>query len=162
MVSFQQIFGTPEQITWTQELARTVVIFVYGLVAVRFCGRRLFANWAAIDIIVSIMAGSNLSRALTGNAPLVGTLLATTLLFALHWLLVRAAATWPLVSRVIEGRAWELGRGGRMAERAARRWAVSTADFHEALHQAGLEDAAEARLIILEPSGRISVLKKEP
>lgn len=160
MDSFQQIFGFPGQISWAQESARAALVFAYGLVAVRLCGRRLFARWAAIDIIVSIMIGSNLSRALTGNAPLIGTLLATTLLLTLHWLLVRAATVWPLVSRLIEGRAWVLGRNGQIAVRTARQHAVSATDLSEALRQAGLEDAADVRLIILEPSGRISLLKK--
>lgn len=56
-----------------------------GSPAVRIAGKRVFGKWAALDIIVSIMAGSNLSRALTGNAPLGGTLAATSLLMGLHY-----------------------------------------------------------------------------
>ena len=50
------------------------------------------------------MVGSNLSRALTGNAHLWGTLAATTLLMALHWLLSHAAARSPWLSHLVEGR----------------------------------------------------------
>jgi uncharacterized membrane protein YcaP (DUF421 family) len=38
------------------------------LAIVRFVGRRVFGEWAALDIIVSIVVGSNLSRALTGSS----------------------------------------------------------------------------------------------
>jgi hypothetical protein len=37
-------------------------------------GRRVFGRWAALDIVVAIVVGSNLSRALTGAAQLGGTL----------------------------------------------------------------------------------------
>ena len=78
-MSFDAVFGITPHITWTQECARAVVIFVYGFAIVRFVGRRVFGKWAALDIIVSVIVGSNLSRALTGSAELWGTLAATTL-----------------------------------------------------------------------------------
>jgi hypothetical protein len=57
---------------------------------------------ADLDIIVAIVTGSTLSRALTGNADLFGTLAATTLLMVLHWALSRACSRWPRVSRMLE------------------------------------------------------------
>jgi len=55
------------------------VIFAFGLALVRLAGRRVFVRWAALDIVVAVVVGSNLSRALTGTAPLGGTLAASTL-----------------------------------------------------------------------------------
>jgi uncharacterized membrane protein YcaP (DUF421 family) len=40
-----------------------------------------------------------------------------------------------------------------------RKQAVSAADLHESLRQSGVEHVAETRLLVLEPSGKISVLK---
>ena len=78
------IFGAMLDLSWVQECARAVLVFAYGLVLVRIAGRRVFGKWSALDIIVSIIVGSNLSRAMTGGAPLWGTLAATTLLMGLH------------------------------------------------------------------------------
>ncbi len=52
-----------------------------------------------------------------------------------------------------------LGGGGQVDERALARHAVSEADIQEALRSAGLEETAGTRRIVLEPSGKISVLK---
>lgn len=159
------LFGSAGSMTWQQELARAALIFVYSLVALRLTGRRTFGKWAPLDIVVSIMTGSNLSRALTGNAPLWGTLAATTLLLALHWLLAHAAARSRLMSRLLEGRPVELAREGRPTIAALHRHAVSEADLHEALRKAGLHATSQTRRIMLEPSGSIRVLKapeKEP
>jgi uncharacterized membrane protein YcaP (DUF421 family) len=159
MAMMDEIFGPTGEITWVQECARAVVIFLYGLVLVRLAGRRVFGKWSALDIVVSIIIGSNLSRALTGSAALWGTLAATTLLMAMHWVLAHAAARSALLSHVLEGRPVGLGARGQIHEAGRLRHAVSDADLNEALRAAGLDELSGARLIVLEPSGKISVLK---
>src|SRR3954447_9357628 len=113
MVAFEAVFGADAQLAWWQGCARAVVVFAYGLALVRIAGRRVFGRWAALDIVVAIVVGSNLSRALTGNAPLLGTLVATTLLMALHRVLAPAAARSPCLSKLVEGPAIDLARNGR-------------------------------------------------
>ena len=152
-------FGTTGQVLWWQECTRAVLVFVFGLVLVRVAGRRIFGRWSAIDIVVSIMIGSNLSRALTGNAELWGTLAATTLLVALHWVFAHLASRWAALSRLVEGVAVPLARLGQPLTSTFHRHSISAADLHEALRQAGVEDLGATKLVTLEPSGKISVLK---
>lgn len=95
----------------------------------------------------------------TGNAALWGTLAATTLLMALHWVLAHAAARSAWLSHLIEGQAISLGRDGQLETKALRRHTVSEADLNEALRGAGLDEPAGARRVMLEPSGKLSVLK---
>ena len=154
------LFGEPGHLSVLQECARSLLIFVYGLFLVRLAGRRIFGKWGALDIIVSIVVGSNLSRALTGSAPLLGTLAATTLLIALHWVLSHLAARSPAVSHVVEGRAVTLTDANGMKPKVQVRHAVTEADVNEALRQRGMERVEDARLLTLEPSGKITVLKK--
>jgi len=157
----QDLFGpTGGQVTAAQECARALLVFVYGLLLVRCAGRRAFGKWSALDIIVSIILGSNLSRCLTGAAPLWGTLAASALLMALHWVLAQAVARSAAASRILEGSSVRLGQAGAIDARTLARHAVSEADINEAVHAAGLEHHSGARLIVLEPSGKISVLKQ--
>jgi uncharacterized membrane protein YcaP (DUF421 family) len=158
-MTLDSIFGPTGNVTSAQECARAALIFVYGLVLVRIAGRRVFGQWTAVDIIVAIVTGSTLSRALTGNANLFGTLAATTLLMALHWGLVHASARWHLLSRLVEGPPVRLAEDGRLDVGLLRRHAISPASLDQALRSAGVEAAAGARLIVLEPSGKISVVK---
>ena len=161
MDSLNAIFGPDQGISWEQECARAVLIFFYGLLLVRIAGRRVFGRWSAIDIVVSIIIGSNLSRALTGTAPLWGTLAATTLLMALHFALAHAVVRSRWLSRLVEGGPIRLAEGGKADEQAMRRQGVSLADLHEALRDKGLEHVDQTRLINLEPSGNVTVLKSE-
>lgn len=162
-MGIETIFGVSAQTTthleWWQECARAVLIFAYGFILLRLTGRRIFGKWAALDIIVSIIIGSNLSRALTGQAPLGGTLLSTTLLIALHWLLAHAAARSPRASVILEGAMVELARDGAREQATLVREAISEADLNEALRAAGLTRLADTQLVALEPNGKISVVK---
>lgn len=159
MMSIDSVFGPTGHTTWLQESARAAIIFVYGLILVRVAGRRVFGQWTALDIIVAIVTGSTLSRALTGNADLFGTLAATTLLMVLHWALSRASSRWPFVSRVLEGGPVRLALAGRLDDAMLQRHAVSQATLEEAVRRAGLDRAEDARLIVLEASGNITVVK---
>jgi uncharacterized membrane protein YcaP (DUF421 family) len=156
---FDVVFGPTENIDWWQECARAALIFIYGLALVRLAGRRVFGKWAALDIVVSMIVGSNLSRALTGNAPLWGTLAASGLLMILHWLLAQGVARSKRFSHMFEGSAIELARGGDHDKSQFLRHAISEGDLKEALRQAGVERVSETRLIALEPSGKITVLR---
>ena len=155
-----EIFGqSKNDITMWQMSARALVVFAYGLILVRMAGRRIFGRWSALDIVVSVIIGSNLSRALTGNAPLPAVLASSSVLVAVHWLLAAALAHSRSLSRLIEGKPIHLGENGKIDWKLLKRRTISEADIHEALRQAGLPDEKGTRLITLEPSGKISVLK---
>jgi uncharacterized membrane protein YcaP (DUF421 family) len=160
-VSLSDLFGTGEHLTWWQESTRAVLVFIYGLTLVRVTGRRAFGKWSALDIIVSIIIGSCLSRTITGNAPLGGTLLAMAVLMALHWVLAHSTARYPSVSRLVEGSSIELARSGVERTDARIANAISAKDLSEALRKAGVEGVADTRLVMLEPSGNITVIKRQ-
>lgn len=138
------------------------MVFGYGLVLLRVAGRRVFANWTSLDIIVSIVTGSSLSRALTGSAALGGTLVAMTLLMGLHWLLAYLAARFAAVSAVVEGKPVLLAQRGTAEPGRLVRHSISVAALGEALRQSGITDLSEAGTITLEPSGKITVLRPRP
>ncbi len=159
--AFSAVFGVMQHVAWWQECLRAALAFAYGLVMLRCTGRRTFAAWSAIDIVVSIMFGSSMSRMVTGNAPMPGTIAAMSLLVFLHWLTARLVARSSKLSLILEGAPVEISRAGRVDQEAQLRETVSQFDLEEALRGSGLESASQARLIVVEPSGKISVLKSQ-
>ncbi len=160
MSNLDSIFGTMQHVTWWQECLRAVAVFGYGLLLVRITGRRTFGRWSAPDIVISIILGSSLSRAVTGSAPFGGTLVAMAILMGLHWVLGRAAAASPKWSAVLEGIPIVLARGGARDDKAMLTFSVSRADFEEALRDSGFQNPADAAVVTLEPSGKITVVKR--
>jgi len=161
-MSLEALFGTASTIIWWQEIARALLVFAYGLALVRLAGRRVFGRWAALDIIVSIVIGSSLSRAMTGNAPLWGTMAASAALMGVHWLLAQAVTRSSPMSRFLEGKAVRLAPGGVLDERRRRHHSVSDADLAEALREAGVERLEDIRDLVLEPSGKLIAIRRQP
>ena len=158
-VTITDLFGPDGHVNWWQECDRALVVFVYGLAMVRLSSRRVFGSWGALDTIVAIVVGSSLSRVLTGTASVGGTLAATTLLMGLHWVLGKAVAHSDRASKLLEGSAKELARDGKLERAAMLRASISRNDIDEALRQSHIEHLADTRLVMIEPSGKITVLK---
>ncbi len=160
LVTLPELFGPQGHITWWQECNRSVVVFFFGLALVRISGRRVFGKWSALDIVVSIIIGSSLSRAVTGSAALGGTMAASAAMMALHWVLAHVAAWSPRFARIVEGKSIELARDGRTDRDALLRDAITRNDLLESLRQSGVADVESARRVVLEPSGKITAVKK--
>ncbi|MES2253957.1 MAG: YetF domain-containing protein [Pseudomonadota bacterium] len=165
MDALTAIFGVQQHVTLGQQCARAVLLFFYGLVLLRLSGRRTFGHWSALDVILSIIVGSALGRAMTGSAPLPGTMAAAAVLAALHALLGKAVTRSGLLARIVEGGAVLLARDGRVDREACKAHMISEADLAEALRHEGLDpdgDLNNIRLVMLEPSGKISMIKRDP
>jgi uncharacterized membrane protein YcaP (DUF421 family) len=137
---------------------RAVLIFVLGLALVRLAAARAFGKWGALDILLAVIVGSNLSRALTGSAPFAPTLVATVALVMLHAALARAAVRWPRLSDVVKGRSAILARDGRLDASALKRHGLGEGDIAMALRAQGFEDLSQTETVRLERNGDISVV----
>ncbi len=157
------LFGVKDHVSLPQECARAVLIFFYGLTLLRLSGNRTFGHWSALDIVLSIIVGSALGRAVTGNAPLPGTMAAAAVMVGLHVLVGYAVARSPTLAKFVEGEAVVLIRHGRIDHEARRRAMISESDLREALRQEGLDcefGIGQVKIMTLEPSGKISIVRK--
>lgn len=166
MYSFlDQLLGLnlpPNALSWTQLGARTGVVFVFGVFLVRVADRRFLGQIAGFDVLLAIVLGSVLSRAINGQAPFFKTLGAAALLVALHRAAAFAACRWSWFSRLLKGDARSLVRDGRIDHAEMRRSDISLDDLAENLRlNANLSDAREVAEACLERNGQIGVVRKE-
>lgn len=162
---FIAVFGIQNHLTIAQEAARAALIFTYGLLLLRLSGPRLFGHWSALDIVISIMVGSALARAMTGSAPLLGTMAAAAVMAFLHVMLAHWVARNQLVAHWVEGEAVTLVDHGRIDHAMRRHCKISESDLREALRQEGVDGEAHignVKTMALEPSGHLSVVKIDP
>jgi uncharacterized membrane protein YcaP (DUF421 family) len=162
---FIDIFGVQHHLTTAQEAARAVLIFAYGLLLLRLSGPRMFGHWSALDIVISIMVGSALARAMTGNAPLAGTMVAAAVMALLHVVLAHGVARSSKLARIFEGKPVTLIDHGCIDHDMRRRNKISEADLREALREQGIDGEGKAKNVkamTLEPSGKLSVIKIDP
>ncbi len=160
----EAIFGLEGSLFWYQGAARAGLIFFFGVVILRLSGRRTFANMSALDIVISVVAGSGLSETMTGSAPLASTLAGVTVLVLLHQIVSHAVARSPLLSRLVEGDPISLMKRGKL-DHLVRKWhMISEADLEESMRQRGLMGLTEigkVKSITLEPNGEITIIKKD-
>src|SRR3954449_6270215 len=73
---------------------RAVLVYVVTVLMVRLAKKRFMGRATAFDVILGIMLGSIVSRAVTGNAPLLPALVAAAALLLMHWMFSGIAMGW--------------------------------------------------------------------
>jgi uncharacterized membrane protein YcaP (DUF421 family) len=154
--------GTNEDsILWWQMVCRSILIFFFALMLIRIAGIRVFGKSTGFDIVLSIILGSILSRALTANSPFLPTLAAATALVFLHRVLSILSFKSKRIGQMIKGKETVLVENGRFLEKAMRSTAITRHDLEEALRiRKGTTDPGKVDKAFLERSGDISIIEK--
>lgn len=138
---------------------RTVVVYGSALLLVRLASRRLLAKASAFDVIVAIMLGSILSRAINSSAPLLPTLAAGAVLLVMQWLLAFIAVHTQWMGPVVKGEPLLLILDGHVQHVNLRRAGLTGEDLTE-IHrrQVNDDDPSKVRRAYLERNGKVSVV----
>lgn len=153
-----------DDVTSLQMALRSILVYALALILVRMGSRRFLAQASAFDIIVAIMLGSIMSRAINGSAPFLPTLIASGALVGAHWVLAALAYNTSFLGPLVKGEPRLLIKDGEVQEDQMRAAKLSEHDLEQALHAQSLRDPSKVKRAYLERDGSISVvpLKKEP
>jgi uncharacterized membrane protein YcaP (DUF421 family) len=143
-----------------QMALRAVAIYISILVVIRLAKKRFLANASAFDVVVGIIIGSIASRAITGNAPMIASLAASTAILALHWLFSAAAVRSHRFGELIKGSSQLIVENGVVHHETMRRVHMTERDLEEALRKQGVRDASKVAEARLERDGSVSVIKE--
>lgn len=159
--TFHEFIGqdTPH-IAWWQMCSRALIIFVYAVLLYRLVPRRSLSDLSPLDIVLTVVLGSSLSRALTGNAALLPTLIACALLVAFYSGLTALAPRSIWISKLMKGRPIRIIHDGEVDWPAVRRAQLGENDITEHLRLNGLRSADQVEEAYLERNGKFSVIKK--
>jgi uncharacterized membrane protein YcaP (DUF421 family) len=159
-VSFSDVIGqAPHDIAWWQMCIRALIVFVMLLVLIQLGGTRAFGKISAFDIVIGVLLGSTLSRAINGSAPFGASLAAGAALVLLHWIAGRVAFHSHTAGRLIKGHAVQLVADGQLLDDALKRYNITEHDLEAALRvKVKSGDLAKLKDAYLERSGEISVI----
>ncbi len=143
---------------------RTVVVYAVAIATVRLANRRFLSRATAFDVIVAIMLGSILSRAINGSASFVPTLLGGGLVLVLmHALFALLAFRSDWFGAFVKGEPILLVRDGTLQSEGMRAARLSNRDLEESLRLQGqVPDVAGVQLAYMERSGQISIVPSSP
>ena len=154
-----------KDLVWWQMCLRAILVFFISLVYVRLANKRIFGKFSAFDIVLGVMYGSVMSRAITGTSPFWPTLAAGLTLILMHRMLAalaQAAGHGSIISNFIKGKTIPLAKDGKLLEDSMRAHSVTENDIIEALRtNGGPVDIKKIESACLERSGSISIVMKE-
>jgi uncharacterized membrane protein YcaP (DUF421 family) len=152
-----------EQLNAWQMGLRAAIIYVSALIMVRMVGdRRFIGKYAAIDVILSIIFGSTLSRAINGSSAFFETIFAGFVLVAMHWLFCAIAFHYSSFEKQIKGRSKVLVKNGRLCSKAMKASHITQEDLTSTLRiQCQIEELEQVERACLERSGDISFSLKQ-
>jgi uncharacterized membrane protein YcaP (DUF421 family) len=146
---------------WWEFVLRTIVVYVFLMVMVRFSGKRTVGQFTPFDLVVVMLLAEAVTASLTGgDESLIGGLIAAGTLIALNMAAAWASARSRRVDEVLEGKPTLIGRNGVIYKDVLKGENVAEADVQQALREVDckLEDM---RCAFLEADGKISILKRQ-
>ena len=162
---FDFLFGLhadAKTITDVQMLTRAILLFFAALALLKLSEPRTFGGNTAFDLVVKIMLGSLLSRAIVAASSFGGTLLAGLAFVLLHRALAWASYRYQWVDELVKGKVYLLAEHGPARPEQLRELNLNELDMLEGLHENGnLAGLDETEAVYLERDGSISVVKKE-
>ncbi len=144
---------------------RTIIVYGFTLAIIRLGSKRFLSKATAFDVIVAIMLGSLMSRAIGGSTPFFPTLLAGFVLLALHWLFAALAYRTDWFGSYVKGERILLIKDAEIQREGMRRGSITHDDLTQAIRlKTNHTDPTKIKLAYLERDGQISVIpfKREP
>jgi len=149
------------ELTFVQMAARSLVVFLFGVLIVRLGDRRLIGKNAGFDMLLVVVLGSVLSRAINGQASFFPTLGASALLILFHHLLAVLACHSSKISSLVKGQASVVVKNGTIQKQELDRCRISTDDLEENLRLNGnVSEVTKVKEARLERNGTISVVRE--
>lgn len=163
-LSLKDLFGVGDDgvdVSTGEMLLRLLVIYPLGIVMMRIGDKRFLGDLSAFDLVVGIILGSILSRAITGNAPLVPCIVVAFGMVLIHRAIARVAFHSDRVGRWVKGQARLLVEDGAYRWEEMRRGSITETDLEAALRRkARIRRVEDVEVAYLERTGDFSVIPK--
>lgn len=140
-------------------LVRPVAIYFAALILVRLMGKRALGQLSLFDLVV--MAGIGDIIVVVGlehKVPIVHGLVVLGILTGLEVLLSLLTFRWRWFARLVEGQPTILVRDGQLEKRNMFREHINLNDLRQELRKQGLDDPTQAKEVVLEACGKVSVI----
>ena len=148
-----------KDITTLQMCLRAIIVFALATAMIRVSNKRFMGQSTAVDVMLGIVFGSLISRAITGTSPFGPTLAAGLTLILLHWVSAAVAFRFHWFGGLVKGEHQVLVKDGEIDWKEMKRSHITERDLHEALRSHGKEpDVKSIKTAHLERNGQISIL----
>jgi uncharacterized membrane protein YcaP (DUF421 family) len=142
---------------------RTLIIFFSAVIIVKIGKKRFLGQNTSLDILVGVMLGSMLSRAINGSGKVLSTVVAGLVIVAIHFVLSWLSMKSNKFRDWVKGVPEPLVEGGQMVKKNLLAHDISEDELISGLRlqarTGNIEDVEES---YLERNGMISGVPKQP
>ncbi len=143
----------------TEKVVRSIVVYLFVVVAFRLTGKRQIGQLTPFDLVVLFLLANVVQNAIIGNDnSLGGGLLGATAILVLNYVFVELTYRSKALRHVLEPRPTILIHDGRVLQANLDRERLTHDDLAAALRKSGVVAPEEVRFAVLEPNGGISVI----
>jgi uncharacterized membrane protein YcaP (DUF421 family) len=142
---------------------RVFLVYIFLVIVLRFSGKKEFAQLEPMDLLIMLILSETVSPALTNDdTSLPVAFVAAGTLTGLTAITSYLSFRFRKVERVIQGKPSVLIEHGKVDEEVLRRERITSQQLHTVLHKEGLKAVQDVEKAVIEPSGDVTIIKKEP
>ena len=147
----------------TEKILRPVVVYFFLVVGLRLAGKRELAQLNPFDLVVLLTLSNTVQNAIIGDDNTVtGGIIGAATLLLVNYMVIRFLFRHQKLDRVVEGDSTVLIEGGKILKRKLAKELLTIQELEAAAHKQGLGSLAEVDRAILDPSGVICFIAKQP
>lgn len=152
-----------QNLTILNVILRTFIVYTVTILLIRIGKKRFLAKPSSFDLVLILILGSVISRAITTNVPFFQTILAAFILVVLHTFFSILTFYSAQAGAFIKGRPMVLVKDGKIQWAELKKSHITERDLLSAIRRNGqVLDPDLVKIAILERNGEISVIKKDP
>jgi uncharacterized membrane protein YcaP (DUF421 family) len=152
----------PSVLVLEQLVVRSVIVYAFVLLLLRFTGKRQIGQLAPFDLVLLLMLSNAVQNALNGgDTSVAGGLLSATTLVALNSIVAVVTSRSKKAEAIIEGHPLVLIHNGKLYQAMMDQAKLTHHELNSALRQAGCGCVDDVRYAVLENNGAISVVARK-
>jgi uncharacterized membrane protein YcaP (DUF421 family) len=145
----------------SEKILRSVIVYVFLVVALRIFGKRELAQLNPFDLVVLLTISNTVQNAIIGDDNSVtGGLLGALSLFAINYLVVRFVLRHRRLDQILQGEPSVLIHDGAVDRAALAKELLSESELAAVAHRQGIANLDEIDRCVLEPGGVFSIQRK--
>jgi uncharacterized membrane protein YcaP (DUF421 family) len=144
-------------------LVRTVFIYAYALLLLRWIGGRSVAQLSVVEFLLVIALGSAVGDAtFYPEVPLVHAMVVITTVVLFDKVIDVLMRRYRRAKQLFDGSPVEVMRDGRILKESTVSRQLGDLEVMEILRNEGIENLGQVRVAYMEPGGRLSVFRADP
>ena len=159
----RMIFGTDPTLFYLEIVFRTLVVYTYALLLIRWVGGRGIAQMSAVEFLLVIALGSAVGDAMFyPDVPILHAMLVITIVVLINKLLDVLIYRYKPMEKIVDGVTSEVISDGVINVETLRKSKIGKSELFESLREQGYVNLGAIRQAYLESSGRFSIFRATP